>query len=94
LSASHFPIHDIGLIPILLSFSVTAVEELGAFVASLAWSLKSKVEGSELAEEARLDVRLPTWPGCLKMPKLSDFLCGWMLQDMVWSDRTLTQRTR
>lgn len=23
------------------------------------------------------------WPGCLKRPKLIDFLCGWRLQEMV-----------
>ena len=33
-------------------------------------------------------------PGCLKMPKFSDFLCGCMLQEMVWPAETLTQRTR
>jgi hypothetical protein len=30
-----------------------------------------------LSAEVRLGVlRMPDWPGCLKMPKLSDFLCG------------------
>jgi len=33
-------------------------------------------------------------PGCLKMPKLSDFLWGWTLQEMVWPDETLTHLTR
>jgi hypothetical protein len=54
------------------------------------------VEGpdSKVAEEGRCGVAPVAVPGCLKMPKLSDFLWGWMLQDMVCPAETLTQRTR
>ena len=32
-------------------------------------------------------------PGCLKMPKLMLFFCGWTDQEMEWCSGTLIQRT-
>jgi hypothetical protein len=48
---------------------------------------------SKVAEEGRFEVVVLV-PGCLNMPKLIDFLCGCMLQEMVCAGETLTQRTR
>jgi hypothetical protein len=57
---------------------------------------RAGVEGpaSKVAEEGRAGVAPVAVPGCLKMPKLTDFLCGWMLHEMVCPAETLTQRTR
>jgi hypothetical protein len=57
---------------------------------------RAGVEGpaSKEADEGRAGVAPVAVPGCLKMPKLTDFLCGWMLQDIVCPAETLTQRTR
>jgi hypothetical protein len=54
------------------------------------------VEGpfSKVLPEVRFGAVPVAFPGCLKMPKFSDFLCGCMLQEMVWPAETLTQRTR
>jgi hypothetical protein len=49
---------------------------------------------SKVAEEGRCGVAPVAVPGCLKMPKFSDFLCGCMLHDIVCPAETLTQRTR
>lgn len=108
LSASHFPIHDFGLKPMLFNFSV-AVDEAFLDPGSAALSLslfsfssrsvdsRSGVGGGSKVDAEPMDgVEFPPvcWPGCLKMPKLIDFLCGWMLHEIVWSDFTFTQRTR
>lgn len=47
-----------------------------------------------MVEEVRLGWIPLAAPGCLKRPKLIDFLCGCMLQEIVCPAETFTQRTR
>lgn len=49
---------------------------------------------SKVAEGGRCGAAPVAFPGCLKMPKLIDFLCGCTLQDIVCPDETFTHRTR
>ena len=58
------------------------------------WSL---LEMGPFAEARIEDVEaeaLLEGPGCLKMPKLMDFLWDWRDHEMVWEAETWTQRTR
>ena len=50
--------------------------------------------GGSKVDDGRFGVGALPEPGCLKMPKLMDFLSGRILQEMVCSALTLTQRTR
>ena len=50
--------------------------------------------GGSKVEDGRFGVGALPEPGCLKMPKLIDFLSGRILQEIVCSALTLTQRTR
>ena len=45
-------------------------------------------------DDGNLGVGAAPGPGCLKMPKLIDFLSGLILQDIVCSAFAFTQRTR
>jgi hypothetical protein len=58
----------------------------GRGVAGCVWPEDVDVEGG-----GALDTLLP---GCLKMPKLRDFLCGCKLHEMVFPGFTCIQRTR
>lgn len=51
------------------------------------------VGGASKVDDGRFGVRAWPDPGCLKMPKLRDFFSGRILQEMVCSSLTLTQRT-
>jgi hypothetical protein len=99
LSASHFPAQCTCFSPIADSFSKTNVLSLREVEAprprvggtSRAWG---GGPASNVLEEGRFGVAPLVAPGCLKMPKFIDFLCGCMLQEMVWAGETSTQRTR
>ncbi len=97
LSASHFPCHETNMSPMLLSFSIAADDELPRLGKSLGASLGRMpgVGGASNVEVAEvLGVMERLVPGCLKRPKLIDFLCGWTLQDIVCSPLTCTHLTR
>lgn len=49
---------------------------------------------SKVDDEGRCGAEPVAFPGCLNMPKLMDFLCGWTLHEIVWPDETLTHLTR
>ena len=98
-SASHFPAHWTCFRPMADSFSSTNVfslREVEMPRPRVGGTSSAGVEGpvSKVAEEGRFGVAPLVWPGCLKMPKLIDFLWGCMLQEIVCPAETLTQRTR
>ena len=55
---------------------------------------KAGVGGGSKVDDGSLGVGAAPGPGCLKIPKLIDFLSGLILQDIVCSAFTFTQRTR
>ena len=76
----------------VLSFRDVALDEPRGRVIGTS---NAGVEGaSKVADDGRLGVTPLFTPGCLKMPKFKDFLCGCMLHDIVCPADTLTQRTR
>lgn len=96
LLASHVPYHQIGFSPMLFSFSVAVddalLDEWDPWIASS--GRKAGVGGGSKVDDGSLGVGAAPGPGCLKMPKLIDFLSGLILQDIVCSAFTFTQRTR
>lgn len=79
--------------PVSLSMTEALGREAAAPAVAGRFSLESAL-GESVAGKLVLEPRTAEWPGCLKMPKLMDFLCGWMLQEMVWAGLTDTQRTK
>ena len=88
LSASHLPVHATDFSPMACSFSMTfpiLVEaRLDSFVgASSNPGVGGKVcEGSSVSGAGRFGVSPFLVPGCLKMPKLMLFFCGWTDHEM------------
>lgn len=98
MSASHLPCQCTCFSPMADSFSSTTVRSLREVEdprPRVVGGSRPGVEGpaSKVAEEGR-GVAPVAVPGCLKMPKLTDFLWGCMLQEIVCPAETLTQRTR
>lgn len=99
-SASHLPCHCTCFSPIADSFSSTIVRsflDVDSPRPRVPGTSSAGVEGpaaSNVAEEGKCGVAPVAVPGCLKMPKLIDFLCGCTLHDIVCPAETLTQRTR
>lgn len=94
--ASQMPYHEIGLRPMLFSFSVAVDEALRDECGSAGRSLglMPGVGGGSKVEDGSFGIGPASGPGCLKMPKLMDFLSGRMLHDIVCSALACTQRTR
>jgi hypothetical protein len=83
-SASHFPIHWIGLSSEFINHDGRGLAgSRQIFSGFYAIDLSGRRRSGERGEEV-----VCSWPGCLKMPKFKDFLCGWILQEIVWSHRT------
>lgn len=79
LSASHFPCQAIKMSPMLLSFSIAVDDTFAEVERSLDVPLGRSpgVSGdSNVDVEEGLGVMERPLPGCLKSPKLIDFLCG------------------
>jgi hypothetical protein len=98
-SASHFPCQCTCLSPMAASLSNTTVlsfRDVEAPRPRVVGGSRVGVPGpaSTVAEEGSCGVAPVAAPGCLKMPKLIDFLWGWTLQDMVCPEETFTHRTR
>ena len=96
LLASQAPYHEMGLRPKLFSFS-TAVDcafRAGCGAPDRSSGFSPGVGGASKVEEGSFGAGAFSEPGCLKMPKLIDFLSGLTLQEIVCSALTLTQRTR
>ena len=92
LFASHDPCQRINLNPELFNFSM-ALDDAFLDEEASVWASSGRrpgVCGSSNVDDWRLGVGARPAPGCLKMPKLIDFLSGRMLQDMVWSGFALT----
>lgn len=87
-SASHRLVDVTAFMPRSCSLSASAL--LGSLVSLMSFG------AGECSTDGRMDrAEEPlTWPGCLKTEKLIDFLCGWMLQEMVLPAVTWTHRTR
>lgn len=95
LSASQFPIHEMGLKPMFFNLSVTEDEWFPGMNLSLFRPPRSLLLLLLLESwEEPVGARGMALPGCLKMPKFSDFLWGWILHEIVCSELTFTQRTR
>jgi hypothetical protein len=98
-SASHLPCQCTCLRPMADSFSRTTVRsflDVEAPRPRVTGGSRDGVPGpaSKVAEGGSWVVEPVAFPGCLKMPKLMDFLCGWTLHDMVCPEETLTHLTR
>jgi hypothetical protein len=98
-SASHFPCHCTFFKPIADNFSNTTVLsflDVDSPRTRRPGTSRPGVGGpvSKVAERGRCGVAPVADPGCLKMPKFSDFLWGCTLQDIVCPAETFTQRTR
>ena len=79
-----------------VSFSRAAEEEVvGGTPSPLASKgFREGVEGASIVDTGDFGVGALPGPGCLKMPKLMDFLFGCTLHEMECSALTLTHRTR
>jgi len=78
-SASHLPYHEIKISPMLLSLSIAEDEAFAALRGSFGAPIGRTpgVGGGSIVEVAEgLGVIERPFPGCLKRPKLIDFLCG------------------
>src|SRR5215469_2711406 len=102
LSPSHLPGHATHFRPmassfcttVLFSFLLAGVFGLGlATVSSLGVTGVEGMSGVETGGRFVVGIEL-FQPGCLKMPKLSDFFSGWMLHAIVCPPETWSQRTR
>ena len=91
-SAPHLPNQLTSFNPTAVNFSTAADSICESAAPSLpaafcAWETSNEADGS-------LGVGAIPDPGCLKIPKSMLFLWGCMLQEIVCSDLTSTQRTR
>ena len=100
-SASHLPTHATDFMPSFSSFSTT---DTSSFLNANRDGLRSPFSSSccetsnpgVVGGSGGFEVGSPTLvpPGCLKTPKLSDFLCGCMLQEIVLPAETLIHRIK
>lgn len=95
LSPSHFPAHATHFNPMPSSFCLKTLLSFLVWALPLPFARGSScgVAGVDRSSEdgtgGRLDKeRLAFPPGCLKMPKLRDFLCGCRLHEIVWPAET------
>ena len=102
LSPSHLPGHATHFRPIASSFCTTVLVSCllaGVFGLDLGMVSSFGVTGVEGASGVETGGKFAVGtalfpPGCLKMPKLSDFFSGWMLHAIVCPPETWSQRTR